>query len=68
MKKMMMMNKMTSNRPESHKVLVVFFLFKKGISIDPEKSKKNWDNFWVEVQKNNEQLRYYSENGMYDEV
>ncbi len=38
---------------------------KQEIKIDPEKSKKNWDDFWAEVQKNNEKLRYYSESGMY---
>ena len=44
---------------------VVKYFIKKDINIDPEKSKKNWDDFWAEVQKNNEKLRYYSESGMY---
>ena len=28
----------------------------------------NWNDFWTQVQNNNEQLRSFSENGMYEEV
>lgn len=48
------------------KDLVVNFFIKQEINIDPQKSKKNWDDFWAEVQKNNEKLRYYSESRMYE--
>jgi hypothetical protein len=36
-----------SDHPESPKALAVTYLFNKEITIDPEKTKKNWDHFWA---------------------
>ena len=32
------------------------------------KSNNNWNQFWVQVVKNNEKLRMYCEEGQYDEA